>query len=109
MNGNNQDQSKSFKDFNRTLISKGTTVLIVTLALLLDNMLLTVIFPIIPQFLSDIRNEGIQVNSTNETDNNSIKHNNVKAIYTNFHLQNLQDINMLKKFDNGTDLQKDIY
>ena len=52
---------------NRVRISKGTTVLIVTMALLLDNMLLTVIFPIIPDFLYTIENKDIKFNSTKST------------------------------------------
>ena len=68
----------SLKNLNRVWISKGTTVLIVTLALLLDNMLLTVIFPIIPKFLSDMENESFHVNSSDTSSGNTNSSNHVK-------------------------------
>ena len=80
MNANEKDSSKSFKNLNREWISKGTTVAIVTLALLLDNMLLTVIFPIIPKFLSDIENEGIKINVSNQSVASLVKGNHLRVI-----------------------------
>lgn len=86
----------SLKNLNRVWISKGTTVLIVTLALLLDNMLLTVIFPIIPQFLSDIENESIQINSSDTSSGNT------NSI---FHDKAISPVSYLKKI---TVIQKDV-
>ena len=60
-------ESKLNTGLNRVWMSKGTTVVIVTMALLLDNMLLTVIFPIIPEFLYSIEHKNIQLNSTSST------------------------------------------
>ena len=48
-----KNKSKFGSTLNSVRISKATTVIIVTVALLLDNMLLTVIFPIIPEFLQN--------------------------------------------------------
>ena len=74
-----KESNASLKNLNRIWISKGTTVLIVTLALLLDNMLLTVIFPIIPKFLADMENESIHVNFSDISSGNTKSINRVKA------------------------------
>ena len=81
-----------FKNLNRVWISKGTTVLIVTLALLLDNMLLTVVFPIIPKFLSDMENESIYVNSSNTSSGNTNSINHVKATSPISYLEDISDM-----------------
>ena len=74
-----EKDSKLNQGLNGVWISKGTTVVIVTMALLLDNMLLTVIFPIIPQFLYSIEHKNVELDSTSST----------SVSLTDTHLKNL--------------------
>ena len=88
-----KNKSKFGNTLNSVRISKATTVIIVTVALLLDNMLLTVIFPIIPEFLQSIEKHEEVSNSIykNTTETDSSKQNLVRreAIYSLFPIKNL--------------------
>ena len=87
-----KNKSKFGSTLNGVRISKATTVIIVTVALLLDNMLLTVIFPIIPEFLHEIEKHEEVSNSIykNTTETDSSKQNivNRDVIYSLFPIKN---------------------
>ncbi|KAG5682361.1 hypothetical protein PVAND_011717 [Polypedilum vanderplanki] len=65
--GNNNDFTTSWDKFKMWMInwrgSRQLVLVIVAIALLLDNMLLTVVVPIIPEFLYDIRHQDAPLSS----------------------------------------------